>query len=83
VRIRALGTCWLEVQTSDGRPVFNGTLHEGEERLWALGAGLRLLAGRPDLLELAIGTGDFSTLVLIDEAGWISLRPGDAAEPAS
>ncbi|MCP9888761.1 DUF4115 domain-containing protein [Cyanobium sp. ATX 6A2] len=81
--LRAQGECWLELQTLDGRRVFMGTLQKGEERRLALGDGLRLLAGRPDLLELAIGTNDFSTLGSIEQIEWTTLRPQDPVEDAS
>lgn len=83
LRLRAQGECWVEVQTLDGRRVFMATLQEGEQRRLALGDGLRLLAGRPDLLELAIGTGDFSTLGSIEQIAWTTLRPQAETEPAS
>lgn len=83
LRLRAQGACWVEVQTLDGERMFMATLQEGEQRRLALGDGLRLMAGRPDLLELAIGTGDFSTLGPIDQIEWTTLRPQAATEPAS
>jgi hypothetical protein len=83
LRLRAQGECWLELQTLDGRRVFMGTLQKGEERRLALGDGLRLLAGRPDLLELAIGTNDFSTFGSIEQIEWTTLRPQDPVEDAS
>ncbi|TVS01872.1 MAG: DUF4115 domain-containing protein [Cyanobium sp. PLM2.Bin73] len=83
LRLWAQGECWVEVQTLDGRRVFMATLQEGEQRRLALGEGLRLLAGRPDLLELAIGTEPFSTLGSIEEIDWITLRPPAETDPAS
>jgi hypothetical protein len=83
LRLRAQGECWVEVQTLDGRRVFMATLKKGEQHRLALGEGLRLLAGRPDLLELAIGSGDFSTLGSIEQIEWTTLRPQAATEPAS
>lgn len=83
LRLRAKGECWVEVQTLDGRRVFMATLQEGEQRRLALGEGLRLVAGRPDLLELAIGTGEFSTLGPIQKIEWTTLRPQAKEGPAS
>ena len=71
------------MQTLDGRRVFMATLQEGEERRLALGEGLRLLAGRPDLLDVAIGTGDFSVLGAIEAIEWTTLRPEAEPEAAS
>jgi hypothetical protein len=83
LRLRAQGECWVEVQTLEGRRVFMGTLEEGDERRLDLGEGLRLLAGRPDLLELAIGREPYSTLGSIEQIDWITLRPPADPEVAS
>ncbi len=84
LRLRARGDCWVEVQTLDGRRLFMGMLIGDEERSLALGEGLRLLAGRPDLLEVAAGTDDFRTLGSIEAVEWTTFVPPAAPErPAS
>jgi hypothetical protein len=73
----------VEVQTLDGRRVFMDTLRPGEERRLALGDGLRLLAGRPDLLEVAIGNAPYVSPGSIDRIEWITLRPPAQPETPS
>jgi hypothetical protein len=75
LRLRARGDCWLHVQTLEGDSLLLDTLQAGEERRLPLGAGLRLLAGRPDLLEVAVGENDYRTLGTITEIEWVTIRP--------
>ncbi|MEO1002321.1 MAG: DUF4115 domain-containing protein [Cyanobacteria bacterium J06638_7] len=83
LRLRARGPCWVDVRSLEGRRLFMDTLQPGEERSLALGDGLQLLAGRPDLLEVAIGTGECRTLGAIEQVRWTTLRPQAPAQPSS
>jgi hypothetical protein len=83
LRLRARGDCWLHVQTLAGESLLLDTLQAGEERRLPLGEGLRLLAGRPDLLEVAVGEGDYRTHGTISQIDWVTIRPPAAAQGSS
>jgi cytoskeletal protein RodZ len=68
---------WLEVRTAAGETLFRGTF-TGEKR-FPLGSGLRVLAGRPDLVTATAGTLAPQTLGRIDQVVWRTFR----ATPAS
>jgi len=83
LRLRFNGECWIEVQTLDGETVLVKTFQDGETRSLPLGEGLRVQAGRPDLLEVAVGEGDFRTFGAIDRINWVVIRPPDMPEGSS
>ena len=62
------GASWLEVTTGDRRLLFRGTLQG--QRSFPLGAGLRVLAGRPDLVTARIGAAPAQPLGAIDQVRW-------------
>ena len=72
------GPSWLEVTTGEpstgepssggGRLLFRGTL-EGQRR-FPLAEGVRVLAGRPDLVTVRIGAGPAQPLGPIDQVRW-------------
>lgn len=62
---------WIEVQAASGEPLYAGIL-EGERR-FAIGPGLRLNAGRPDLVTYRIGKRPVAPLGPIEDVGWRSL----------
>jgi cytoskeletal protein RodZ len=68
---------WLEVRTAAGETLFRGTF-TGEKR-FPLGSGLRVLAGRPDLVTATAGSMAPQTLGRIDQVVWRSFK----ATPAS
>ncbi|MEA5391073.1 helix-turn-helix domain-containing protein [Cyanobium gracile UHCC 0139] len=68
---------WLEVRTATGETLFRGTF-TGEKR-FPLGGGLRVLAGRPDLVTATAGTLEPQTLGRIDQVVWRSFRATPAA----
>ena len=68
---------WLEVRTAAGETLFRGTF-TGEKR-FPLGSGLRVLAGRPDLVTASAGSLAPQTLGRIDQVVWRTFR----ATPAS
>lgn len=83
LRLRARGQCWVEVRNLEGETLFMNTLRAGEERSLPLGDGLQLLAGRPDLLDVATGDDDFRLFGAIDQIDWVVIRPPAEPEPAS
>lgn len=80
--VRATQPSWLEVQTTDRQVLFKGTL-KGERR-FPLGPGLKLLAGRPDLVQVRLGNAPARPLGTIDQIRWVSIPAGQpaAAPPA-
>ena len=68
---------WLEVRDAAGGTLFRGTF-TGEKR-FPLGSGLRVLAGRPDLVNAAVGDGQARPLGPIDQVVWHTFKPAPAA----
>ncbi|NDF63091.1 MAG: hypothetical protein EB136_09310, partial [Synechococcaceae bacterium WBB_3_034] len=65
---------WIEVRSIAGnKQLFEGNL-EGR-RVFPLGQGLRVLAGRPDLVLASLGTAPAKPLGPIDQINWISFKP--------
>lgn len=62
------GRSWMEVTTAGGTTLFRGTL-EGTKS-FPLGQGLRVLAGRPDLVSAQLGDGPARVLGPIDQVVW-------------
>jgi cytoskeletal protein RodZ len=75
--LRSAGPSWLEVRDTAGGTLFRGTF-TGEKR-FPLGRGLRVLAGRPDLVTAAIGGAEARPLGRIDQVEWRSFTPVTAA----
>ncbi|WP_398333920.1 helix-turn-helix domain-containing protein [Vulcanococcus sp.] len=70
---------WIEVRSLAG----NKQLFEGDlkgRRVFPLGQGLRVLAGRPDLVLASLGTAPAKPLGPIDQINWITFKP-KAATP--
>lgn len=73
--LRARGVTWLEVQTLEGKVVHFDTVQKGEQQRIKMREGLRIRAGRPDLLDVAVDDGAFQVLNPIGELGWKIFRP--------
>ena len=61
---------WVEVRNSEGTTLFKGTL--SGEQPFPLGEGLRVLAGRPDLVSAAVGPKAARPLGTISDVRWRS-----------
>lgn len=59
---------WVEVRDAEGETLFSGLLEK--EARFRLGKGLRVLAGRPDLVTASIGGGAPRRLGTISEVEW-------------
>ena len=73
---------WIEVEDASGHPLYAGIL-EGERR-FSIGPGLRLNAGRPDLVRYRIGKRPIAPLGPIEAVGWrtlVSPRQNPATTP--
>jgi cytoskeleton protein RodZ len=64
---------WLEVRNGSGQVLFSGMLEK--EARFRLGEGLRVLAGRPDLVTAAVGGEAPRRLGRISEVGWQDFAP--------
>jgi len=65
---------WIEVRSIAGnKQLFEGNL-EGR-RVFPLGQGLRVLAGRPDLVLASLGTAPAKPLGDIDQINWVRFKP--------
>jgi cytoskeleton protein RodZ len=69
---------WLEVQNSAGAVLFQGTFQG--ERSFPLNTGLRVKAGRPDLVQASLGDQPPRALGPIEQIRWVSFEAG--REPA-
>jgi cytoskeletal protein RodZ len=76
--LRSQEPSWLEVRDSQGATLFEGTL-EGEKS-FPLGQGLRVMAGRPDLVRAEVAGQQPGVLGPIDQVIWRSFAavPGNA-----
>lgn len=63
------GPSWIAVRDAAGRTLFQGTLREGEKR-FPLGDGLRVMAGRPDLVSASVAGGPARVLGTISAVQW-------------
>lgn len=68
---------WLEVRSSSGRNLFVGELR-GRKR-FALGSGLQVLAGRPDLVSVRLDNGPARPLGRIEDVNWHRFTPSGSA----
>jgi transcriptional regulator with XRE-family HTH domain len=72
--LRSQESSWVEVRDSTGQVLFRGRL-EGEKS-FPLGAGLRVLAGRPDLVAGGLAGVSPQPLGSIDQVNWRHIKPG-------
>lgn len=82
LRLRARGECWLEVRGLDGALLLITTLRKGQTASVPLRAGVRLRAGRPDLLELAAADQPFRTFGAVGDLGWQTVMADDTPNQA-
>lgn len=80
LRLRSPQTSWIEVQRSNGTVLFQGNLQG--ERSFPLAGGLRVKAGRPDLVQASLGNGPARTLGPIELIRWVSFPEPGATAPA-
>lgn len=77
--LRSKEPSWLEVRDSQGATLFEGTL-QGEKR-FPLGQGLRVMAGRPDLVRAEVDGQEPRMLGPINQVIWHSFAaPPQRAE---
>jgi hypothetical protein len=74
---------WIEVRSLVGnKQLFEGNLNG--RRVFPLGQGLRVLAGRPDLVQVSLGSAAAKPLGTIDQINWLTFKPAapSATAPA-
>jgi cytoskeleton protein RodZ len=82
--LRSQEPSWLEVRDSQGATLFEGTLQGVKS--FPLGQGLRVMAGRPDLVRAGLPGQEPRVLGPINQVIWRSYaatrQPAEAAAPA-
>jgi len=71
--LKASAPTWLEVHDADDHPLMAETF-QGQRRI-PLGRGLRLLAGRPDLITIQLPGTPPRALGTIDAVDWQTIKP--------
>ncbi len=71
--LTASAPTWLEVHDADDHPLMAETF-QGQRRI-PIGQGLRLLAGRPDLITIRLPGNPPQRLGSIDAVGWQTIKP--------
>ena len=71
---------WIEVRNAAGKTLFEGTLKGS--RSFAIGSGLGVLAGRPDLVMVRQGDASPRPLGSIDQIQWVLFKGAAAKAPA-
>jgi hypothetical protein len=71
--LMASAPTWLEVHDADDHPLMAETF-QGQRRI-PLGQGLRLLAGRPDLITIRLPGNPPQRLGSINAVGWQTIKP--------
>ncbi len=79
LRLSVDGLSWVEVRNLEGERIFVGDLRG--ERRYPLGRGLRLKAGRPDLVTVEASGEPARILGEIDEIGWKTFLPDQRTRP--
>lgn len=70
LRLRARGEVWLELRSLKDTSMFQGTLQQGQELFIPLGDGLRIRAGRPHLLDIALPGQSHAPLGAANDHSW-------------
>lgn len=79
--LRASQPSWLEVHSLNHHVLFKGTF-QGERR-FPIGQGLRVLAGRPDLVSASVGDAAARPLGRIDQIRWLTFQPGGSTKSST
>jgi cytoskeletal protein RodZ len=79
LRLSSREPSWLEVQNASGQVLFQGLL-QGERR-FAVNGGLRVKAGRPDLVQVSLGSQPARALGPIEQIRWVSVPAASATAP--
>lgn len=69
------GQSWVRVERLEGGKVLDAILEPGQSKELALGSGLKIRSGRPDLLYVAVGTVRPQPLGGVSDLDWYEFRP--------
>jgi cytoskeleton protein RodZ len=72
LNLTAVQPSWLAVRSGDGKQLFEGTF-KGSQR-FPLKNGLQVLAGRPDLVQVSLGSSPAKPLGRIDQIRWVTFK---------
>ena len=81
LNVQAAEASWLEVRSGSGEVLFRGFFNGA--RRFPLQAGLRLLAGRPDLIEVSGASQPARKLGPISAVVWYTFAAPTPSPPAS
>jgi cytoskeletal protein RodZ len=79
--LRSQEPSWLEVRDSQGATLFEGTLQG--DKSFPLGQGLRVMAGRPDLVRAELAGQEPRVLGPINQVIWRSFSATPSATPSA
>jgi hypothetical protein len=79
VEFTSSGVSWLDVRDADGASLFAEEL-KGTRR-FPLGRGLKVLAGRPDLVTVRVGQGPPRELGRVDQVEWMTIKAPSPPRP--
>ena len=73
LRLQSSGPSWVEVRSFEGQTLY-GAILQGQVQL-PLGRGVKVLAGRPDLVRVSVAGQQPKVLGKIDRIGWVLIPP--------
>ena len=73
LRLQSSGPSWVEVRSLEGQTLY-GAILQGQVLL-PLGRGVKVLAGRPDLVRVSVAGQRPKVLGRIDRIGWVLIPP--------
>lgn len=79
LRVRTANVSWMEITNLTGQQRLFRGMFRGEQS-YPLGQGLRLRAGRPDQVQVALGNGPLKPLGTVKDIRWFRFQ--DPANPA-
>ena len=79
LRLQSSGPSWVEVRSLEGESLY-GAILQGQVLL-PLGRGVRVLAGRPDLVRVSVADQRPKVLGRIDQIAWVEVPVREAMAP--
>jgi hypothetical protein len=79
LRLQSSGPSWVEVRNLEGETLY-GAILQGQV-LVPLGRGVKVLAGRPDLVRVSVAGGRPKVLGRIDQIAWVEVPVSEGLAP--
>jgi hypothetical protein len=79
LRLQASGPSWVEVRSLEGESLY-GAILQGQVLL-PLGRGVKVLAGRPDLVRFSVAGQRPKVLGMIDQIAWVEVPVREGSAP--